>query len=63
MFLHIYSSANIKEFLFDDKQSLEQLLEGIIDIQNYNKFDAIQKKQISYFIDNLEHIIEKLEKG
>lgn len=61
IFLSIYSSSNIKDFLSNDKDTLE-LLKGEIQTlkDTYDGFDKIQKKQLKWFINNLEGIIDKL---
>ena len=60
-FLSIYSSVNIKEFLGQDKDSLETLKNELKKLQDeYDGFDKIQKKQLKWFIHNLEGIIQKL---
>ena len=60
-FLSIYSSVNIKEFLGQDKDSLESLKNELKKLQDeYDGFDKIQKKQLKWFINNLEGIIDKL---
>lgn len=60
-FLSVYSSANIGEFLSEDKETLIKLKETVEkDCLNFNGFDKIQKKQIQWFISNLDEIIQKL---
>lgn len=61
VFLSVYSSSNIKVFLANDKDILEVLKNEIQTlIDNYDGFDKIQKKQLKWFITNLEGIIDKL---
>lgn len=61
VFLSVYSSANIKDFLANDKDTLEVLRDQIQELKDtYTGFDKIQKKQLNWFIKNLEGIIDKL---
>ena len=44
-----------------DKEKLELLKDELLKLKNnYTGFDKIQKKQIEWFIGNLEEIIQKL---
>lgn len=61
IFLEIYAPVNIGEFLYADKDNLVGLkieLEALRD--SFDGYDKIQKKQIGWFIGNLENIIQKL---
>lgn len=61
VFLSIYASVNIGEFMSGDKENLELLKDELQKLKNnYTGFDKIQKKQIEWFIGNLEDIIQKL---
>lgn len=61
VFLSIYASVNIGEFMSGDKENLELLKDELQKLKNnYTGFDKIQKKQIEWFIGNLEGIIQKL---
>ena len=61
VFLSIYASVNIGEFMSGDKESLELLKDELQKLKNnYTGFDKIQKKQIEWFIGNLEDIIQKM---
>lgn len=61
VFLSIYASVNIEEFMSGDKENLELLKDELQKLKNnYTGFDKIQKKQIEWFIGNLEEIIQKL---
>ncbi len=61
VFLSIYASVNIGEFMSGDKENLEPLKDELQKLKNnYTGFDKIQKKQIEWFIGNLEEIIRKL---
>ena len=61
VFLSIYASVNIGEFMSGDKENLELLKDELQKLKNnYTGFDKIQKKQIEWFIGNLEEIIRKL---
>lgn len=61
VFLSIYASVNIGEFMSGDKENLELLKDELLKLKNnYTGFDKIQKKQIEWFIGDLEEIIQKL---
>lgn len=61
VFLSIYASVNIGEFMSGDKENLKLLKDELQKLKNnYTGFDKIQKKQIEWFIGNLEEIIQKL---
>lgn len=61
VFLSIYASVNIGKFMSGDKENLELLKDELQKLKNnYTGFDKIQKKQIEWFIGNLEDIIQKL---
>ena len=61
VFLSIYASVNIGEFMSGDKENLGLLKDELQKLKNnYTGFDKIQKKQIEWFIGNLEDIIQKL---
>lgn len=61
VFLSIYASVNIGEFMSGDKENLELLKDELQKLKNnYTGFDKIQKKQIEWFIGNLEEIIQKM---
>ena len=61
VFLSIYASVNIGEFMSGDKENLELLKDELQKLKkNYTGFDKIQKKQIEWFIGNLEEIIQRL---
>ena len=61
VFLSIYASVNIGEFMSGDKENIELLKDELQKLKkNYTGFDKIQKKQIEWFIGNLEEIIQKL---
>ncbi|MFQ7078039.1 MAG: P-loop NTPase fold protein [Christensenellaceae bacterium] len=61
VFLSIYASVNIGEFMSGDKENLELLKDELQKLKkNYTGFDKIQRKQIEWFIGNLEEIIQKL---
>lgn len=59
-FLTIYRSGNIGEFLSNDKQSIEQLIELVEKDRLSDVGDKIQQLQYDWFIDNLKEIAEKL---
>ena len=57
----IYSSSNINEFYMDDKPSLLQLKDGLVTLLlSEEAGDKIKRMQLSWFIDRLERILEKL---
>lgn len=58
----VYSFSNIAEFFVDDKSSLLQLKDGLVALLSSNKDigDKIKRQQLSWFVGNLEHILEKL---
>ena len=60
MFIKVYESSNIGDFLSGDKPSIDTLLENIKSIEKDDRFDKIQQMQLSWFIKNLEIISEKL---
>lgn len=62
-FLTIYASSNIKDFFWNDKNNLDELLNQLEDDNNWASFDNIQKNQIRMFKGNLREILEKLERG
>ena len=63
IFINIYSPSNIKEFFENDTKSLNELRDGVETLLAYDGFDNIQKQQIKYFINNLDEILVKLERG
>ncbi len=62
IYMGIYRSVNINEFLKDDRDSLIDLKNKIDYLINETEstFDKIQMKQINWFSNNLQEIIEKL---
>ena len=60
-FLSIYHTGNIKEFLSGDKHSIDELLDKIKELEDYDNFDKIQKVQIRFFVENLTMISNKLK--
>ena len=59
-FLAIYSPVNIKDYLSGDKESIEELLNKVILLKDFESFDKVQKLQIKYFCKNLEDFKNKL---
>ena len=59
-FLTMYRSGNIGDFLSNDKQSIEQLIELVEKDRLSDVGDKIQQLQYDWFIDNLKEIAEKL---
>ena len=58
----VYSFSNISEFFLDDKSSILQLKEGLMTLlsDEQNIRDKVIKLQLSWFIDNLDNILQKL---
>lgn len=63
VFLNIYAPSNIRDFFLDDKNNLIDLHNKASKLNNYSKFDGIQKHQMKLFINNLEEILLKLDRG
>lgn len=60
LFRSIYAATNIGEFMFEDKTNLELLKAKLNELENaFDGYDKIQKKQIAWFINNLEEILQK----
>ena len=60
LFRSIYAATNIGEFMFEDKTNLELLKAKLNELENaFEGYDKIQKKQIAWFINNLEEILQK----
>lgn len=55
-----YSFSNIKDFFKDDRQSILDLAERLKQKVSNSQFDAIQKKQLNYFIGDLNNIADRL---
>ena len=60
IYIFMYRSSNISDFLSDDKPSVEELLVKMKELQAYEGFDKIQKKQIEFFVFNLEDALTRL---
>ena len=60
IYISMYRSSNISDFLSDDKPSVEELLEKMKELQSFEGFDKIQKKQIEFFVFNLEDALTRL---
>lgn len=63
VFINIYSPSNIRDFFIGDKDKLEELCEKVKALKDYKEFDSIQKNQIRMFVNNLEEILIRLNKG
>ena len=61
IFHKMYKPGNINAFLHGDYAAIEKLLEAVSDLKNYEKFDKIQKLQISSFSDELRKILTQLQ--
>ena len=59
-FVGMYQVGNIRDFLMNDKESIELLLDYIKSDRAGDIGDAIQKLQYDWFIKNLEEIVGKL---
>lgn len=59
-FIEMYRVGNIRDFLINDKESIESLLDYIKSDRAGDIGDAIQKLQYDWFIQNLEEIVRKL---
>lgn len=62
IFWDVYRSGNIGDFLAADKESIDQLIEKVKELTEYEGFDKIQVLQINYFIENLTEISAKLHR-
>lgn len=62
VFYSVYSFSNLNDFFKDDLENLNELKEGLEAIANNDKFDAIKKRRIKYFIDHLNSIIKSISK-
>ena len=60
IYLAVYRPINIREFLHGDYMAISDLLSRVKNLQEYEGYDRIQKKQIMWFVMNLEEILEKL---
>lgn len=60
MFLSMYGASNVKNFLHDDKDTLNKILTEIDEIIEQESFDKIQKMQMQYLTTNLKDIISLL---
>ena len=59
-FFTIYESENIRDFLENDKETLEKLLTKIHELSSYDGFDKIQKMQLRLFEKELNGFVAKL---
>ena len=59
----VYSFSNINEFFMEDKASLLQLKDGLLTLlESENRIsDKVKRLQLSWFVNNLERILEKLD--
>lgn len=64
LFLSIYNFSNIDEYYQRDINNLTKLKDKLMEfIQDQKGMDAIKKKQIEWFVGNLQSIIEDLSGG
>lgn len=63
IFLDVYSFSNIKDYFYEDKDSLVDLKNKVKNLLDTSEnFDAIQRKQLNYLIVNLNDILKSLNK-
>ena len=60
-FIAVYRPANIGEYFIADYEPLKALFVKVKELQSYSGYDAIQKKQIDWFVENISDFISKLE--
>lgn len=60
-FQYIYQISNIKEFFVSDIERLEQILNYLKSMQEDINFDKIQKKNLSWFQNDIEKYLEELK--
>lgn len=58
----VYAFSNIDAFFIDDKSSILQLKDGLVTLLSNEKSagDKVKRLQLSWFVDNLDSILEKL---
>jgi len=61
LFLSVYSFSNLYDYFSFDIDSLQDLKNKLDSLNNYSKFDRIQKLQIRYFISNIDDILKRLK--
>lgn len=59
-FVSVYRTANIKDYLWEDIDAINELYEKVKELKEFKDYDKIQKLQIDYFEMNVKDIIEKL---
>lgn len=60
-FMDVYSFSNLVDYFTNDVDNLILLKNELIKLENYEKFDAIQKQQVKWFSDYLQNVIEKIK--
>ena len=60
VFLSVYGSGNIGDFLAEDTPNIEKLKRIVEELCLFETYDKIQKMQMQYFLDNLTKILAKL---
>lgn len=60
-FLSIYRYDNLWDYFKSDEKALRELSEKVKTLLDYDGFDKIQKKQMEYFINNLDGVLGKLQ--
>ena len=59
-FLTVYRENKNTKYMRHDRSSIEKLLEGIQELQDYEGYDRVQKKQIEYFASNMKKALSEL---
>ncbi len=59
-FREIYHPSNIGEYFADDREALENLLQMVEGLKEFEHYDMIQNKQIQWFTDDLRDILSRL---
>ena len=58
IFHYVYSFQNIKDYFYEDKESLTDLKSRVENLESKNSnFDLMQRKQLKYLISNLNDIL------
>ncbi|WP_400206475.1 hypothetical protein [Methanomethylophilus alvi] len=60
IFNSVYGVGDIRPYFVEDQKNLQTLREELVELQEWEEFDKIQKLQISFFIDDLCRYLESL---
>lgn len=60
VFQTVYSVSNITDFFAEDRPYIEQLRTKVSSLKEFDKYDKIQKLQISSFDEDLGEILNRL---